>query len=171
MYECIGIMQMNTSLPHNVNMSHSLCGTLNVLCVQGLSGLQLDTYFSNRSLFLSRLPAALGCLPHLQSLQLEGNPLRSVRRDVIQCGTARLLKFLRENMKDEGNVNTGSGNLTAVKEVKFPDRYCRVKLQMINLHAMRDLMTVLLEFRLLEIVCSLMWQSYRLEVFVFERLF
>jgi hypothetical protein len=74
-------------------------------------------------------------------------------------------------MKDEGNVNTGSGNLTAVKEVKFPDRYCRVKLQMINLHAMRDLMTVLLEFRLLEIVCSLMWQSYRLEVFVFERLF
>ncbi|GFG36680.1 hypothetical protein Cfor_11016 [Coptotermes formosanus] len=72
---------------------------------------------------LTTLPAALGCLPHLQSLQLEGNPLRSVRRDVIQCGTARLLKFLRENMKDEGNVNTGSGNLTAVKEVKFPDRY------------------------------------------------
>jgi hypothetical protein len=85
---------------------------------------------------------------------LEGNPLRSVRRDIIQCGTARLLKFLRENFKDEGNVNTGSDNLTAVKEVKVPDRYCRVKPQMMNLHVMRDLRTVSLDFGLLEIVCS-----------------
>ena len=102
---------------------------------------------------------------------MEGNPVRSVRRDIIQCGTARLLKYLRENFKDEGNVNTGSDNLTVVNEVKFPDRYCRVKPQMINLHFVRDLRTLLLEFGLLEIIFSLEWQTSRLEEFVLEQLF
>jgi hypothetical protein len=120
---------------------------------------------------VSRLPDALGFLPHLQILQLDGNPLRSVRRDIIQCGTARLLKFLRENFKDEGNVNIGSDNVTTVKEVKFPDRYCRVKPQMINSHLMSDLRTVSLQFRLLDIIFSLVWQTSRLEVFVWTSYF
>jgi Leucine-rich repeat (LRR) protein len=119
---------------------------------------------------VSRLPDALGFLPHLQILQLEGNPIRSVRRDIIQCGTVRLLKFLRENFKDEGNVNTGSDNVTTVKEVKFPDRYCRVKPQ-INLHLMSDLRTVSLEYGLLEIIFSLVWQTSKLEVFVWTSYF
>jgi len=116
---------------------------------------------------LSRLPDTLGFLPHLQILQLEGNPLCSIRRDIIQCGTVRLLKFLRGNFKDEGNINTGSDNVTAVKEVKFPDRYCGMKPQMISLHFMSDLRTVSLEFWLLEIIFSLVWQTSRLEVFFF----
>jgi hypothetical protein len=65
----------------------------------------------------------LGFLPHLQCLQLEGNPLRSVRRDIIQCGTARLLKFLRDRSKDGENVKTGYDSLISKKDVKFPDRY------------------------------------------------
>jgi hypothetical protein len=109
----------------------------------GPNGYNWIHIFVMRILFsLSRLPHALGFLPHLQSLQLEGNPLCSVRRDIIQCGTARLLKFLRENLKDDGNVNIGSDNLTAGKEVKFPDRCRRVKPEMITLHIMGDLMTV-----------------------------
>jgi len=87
---------------------------------------------------LTTLPDALGFLPHLQILQLEGNPLRSVRRDIIQCGTTRLLKFLRENFKDDGNINTGTDNVTAVKEVKFPDRYTMRAGRSLSL-AMQDL--------------------------------
>jgi len=85
---------------------------------------------------VSRLPDTLGFLPHLQSLQLEGNPLRSVRRDIIQCGTVRLLKYLREHFKDEGNVNIGCDSLISATDVKFPSRYHRVKSQMINLHVL-----------------------------------
>jgi hypothetical protein len=77
---------------------------------------------------------------------LEGNPLRSIRRDIIQCGTTRLLKFLRERLKDEGNANIGSYTLTAEKDVKFPDRYCRIKPQMVNLHIKRNIRIVLHAF-------------------------
>jgi hypothetical protein len=82
------------------------------------------TSFLNENVvfFASGLPDILGFLPHLQSLHLEGHPLRSVRRDVIQCGTIRHFKFLCEHFKDEGNVNTGSDSLISAKEVKFPDR-------------------------------------------------
>jgi hypothetical protein len=60
---------------------------------------------------------------------LEGNPLRSVRRDIIQSGTTRLLKFLRGRLRDEGNANIGSYTLIGEKEVKFPDRYFRINLR------------------------------------------
>ncbi|PSN57280.1 Leucine-rich repeat-containing protein 40 [Blattella germanica] len=73
---------------------------------------------------LTMLPDALGFLPHLQSLQLEGNSFRTLRRDVIQCGTARILKFLRERYRDEGNPNIGvEGSTIPAGDVKFPDKF------------------------------------------------
>ena len=41
----------------------------------------------------------------LHSLLLEGNPLRTVRRDVIRKGTVELLKYLRS--KIELDASTG----------------------------------------------------------------
>ncbi|NXV84720.1 LRC40 protein, partial [Calonectris borealis] len=50
---------------------------------------------------ISRLPYALGTLPQLKFLALEGNPLRTIRRDLLQKGTQELLKYLRSKMKDD----------------------------------------------------------------------
>ncbi|NXF50111.1 LRC40 protein, partial [Oceanites oceanicus] len=50
---------------------------------------------------ISRLPYALGNLPQLKFLALEGNPLRTIRRDLLQKGTQELLKYLRSKMQDD----------------------------------------------------------------------
>ncbi|NXQ82342.1 LRC40 protein, partial [Nyctibius grandis] len=50
---------------------------------------------------ISRLPYALGNLPQLKFLALEGNPLRTIRRDLLQKGTQELLKYLRSKIQDD----------------------------------------------------------------------
>ncbi|XP_069674996.1 leucine-rich repeat-containing protein 40-like isoform X2 [Periplaneta americana] len=109
------------------------------LIPEEISSLQLLTRFDLTNNCLSTLPDIVGFLPHLQSLQLDGNPLRSIRRDIIQCGTSRILKFLRERCKGEGNITVGSeSNFTSSAEVKFPDRYMMRNGRALSL-AMQDL--------------------------------
>ncbi|NWU50663.1 LRC40 protein, partial [Dromas ardeola] len=50
---------------------------------------------------ISRLPYTLGNLPQLKFLALEGNPLRAIRRDLLQKGTQELLKYLRSKIQDD----------------------------------------------------------------------
>ncbi|XP_009082952.1 PREDICTED: leucine-rich repeat-containing protein 40, partial [Acanthisitta chloris] len=50
---------------------------------------------------ISRLPYTLGNLPQLKFLALEGNPLRTIRRDLLQKGTQELLKYLRSKVQDD----------------------------------------------------------------------
>ncbi|NXJ07768.1 LRC40 protein, partial [Odontophorus gujanensis] len=50
---------------------------------------------------ISRLPYTLGNLPQLKFLALEGNPLRTIRRDLLQKGTQELLKYLRSRIQDD----------------------------------------------------------------------
>ncbi|KAF1553916.1 Leucine-rich repeat-containing protein 40, partial [Eudyptula albosignata] len=50
---------------------------------------------------ISRLPYRLGNLPQLKFLALEGNPLRTIRRDLLQKGTQELLKYLRSKIQDD----------------------------------------------------------------------
>ncbi|NXQ99648.1 LRC40 protein, partial [Sagittarius serpentarius] len=48
---------------------------------------------------ISRLPYTLGNLPQLKFLALEGNPLRTIRRDLLQVRTQELLKYLRSKIQ------------------------------------------------------------------------
>uniref|UniRef100_A0A287AS56 Leucine rich repeat containing 40 n=1 Tax=Sus scrofa TaxID=9823 RepID=A0A287AS56_PIG len=50
---------------------------------------------------LLKLPCSLGKL-HLKFLALEGNPLRTIRREIINKGTQEVLKYLRSKIKDDG---------------------------------------------------------------------
>eukprot|EP01062_Namystynia_karyoxenos_P035304 TRINITY_DN25872_c0_g1_i3.p1 TRINITY_DN25872_c0_g1~~TRINITY_DN25872_c0_g1_i3.p1 ORF type:complete len:607 (+),score=143.96 TRINITY_DN25872_c0_g1_i3:84-1823(+) len=50
---------------------------------------------------VAHLPPELGTLPALSVLSLEGNPLKSVRRDVLMRGTAEVLKYLRSRLAEE----------------------------------------------------------------------
>uniref|UniRef100_A0A3B4BHQ9 Disease resistance R13L4/SHOC-2-like LRR domain-containing protein n=1 Tax=Periophthalmus magnuspinnatus TaxID=409849 RepID=A0A3B4BHQ9_9GOBI len=45
------------------------------------------------------LPPTLGLLPNLTVLLLEGNPLRGIRRELLNKGTMELLKYLRGRIK------------------------------------------------------------------------
>lgn len=56
-----------------------------------------------------RLPFHLGLLPHLKSMPLEGNPMRLIRRDIVQRGTVQLLKYLRSRVS--APVHTFPGEL------------------------------------------------------------
>ncbi|KAJ8277787.1 hypothetical protein GJAV_G00079900 [Gymnothorax javanicus] len=49
---------------------------------------------------LSSLPYALGSMPKLKILALEGNPLRTIRRDLLTKGTNELLKYLRSRIEE-----------------------------------------------------------------------
>lgn len=51
---------------------------------------------------ISTVPAELGLLePTLQVLRLDGNPLRSIRRAILDRGTKGVLKYLRDKLPDQ----------------------------------------------------------------------
>ncbi|XP_051021850.1 leucine-rich repeat-containing protein 40 [Acomys russatus] len=75
---------------------------------------------------ISSLPCLLGNL-HLKFLALEGNPLRTIRREIIAKGTQEVLKYLRSKIQDDGTTQNDSVPVTAMT---LPSE-CRV-----NTHAM-----------------------------------
>jgi hypothetical protein len=66
-------------------------------------------------------------------------------------------------LKDEGIANNSSYAVIAEKDVKFPDRYCRIKLHMMNLHIKRNLGILLYVF--IEVTCSVVCQHYRMYMY------
>ncbi|XP_055441466.1 leucine-rich repeat-containing protein 40 isoform X2 [Bubalus kerabau] len=62
---------------------------------------------------ISSLPCSLGRL-HLKFLALEGNPLRTIRREIINKGTQEVLKYLRSKIKDDGPSQNDSVTETAM---------------------------------------------------------
>ena len=49
--------------------------------------------------YFSSLPPVLGTMDSLQSVLLEGNSLRTLRREIVAKGTSELLKYLRSRME------------------------------------------------------------------------
>lgn len=76
---------------------------------------------SNNSIY--SLPTALCTLTHLVSLQVEGNPIRSIRRDIIACGTQRVLKTLRDRCGDGLGSVVKVEQTATIPEKPFPDIY------------------------------------------------
>ncbi|XP_051051728.1 leucine-rich repeat-containing protein 40 isoform X2 [Phodopus roborovskii] len=58
---------------------------------------------------ISSLPCSLGNL-HLKFLALEGNPLRTIRREIIAKGTQEVLKYLRSKIKGTAKDDETSQN-------------------------------------------------------------
>ncbi|XP_062960949.1 leucine-rich repeat-containing protein 40 isoform X3 [Cynocephalus volans] len=78
-----------------------------IILLQSLERLDL----SNND--ISSLPYSLGNL-HLKFLALEGNPLRTIRREVINKGTQEVLKYLRSKIKDDEPSPSDSVTETAM---------------------------------------------------------
>ncbi|XP_061859809.1 leucine-rich repeat-containing protein 40 [Colius striatus] len=79
---------------------------------------------------ISRLPYTLGNLPQLKFLALEGNPLRAIRRDLLQKGTQEFLKYLRSKIQDD---ITGPNEEPPVTAMTLPSE------SRINMHAITSL--------------------------------
>ncbi|NWI58995.1 LRC40 protein, partial [Calyptomena viridis] len=79
---------------------------------------------------ISRLPYTLGNLPQLKFLALEGNPLRTIRRDLLEKGTQELLKYLRSKIQDADPASREEPPVTAMT---LPSQ-CRL-----NMHAITSL--------------------------------
>ncbi|XP_062993574.1 leucine-rich repeat-containing protein 40 isoform X2 [Elgaria multicarinata webbii] len=99
-----------------------------ITILQGLERLDL----SNND--ISSLPCKLGNLSQLNFLALEGNPLRTIRRDVLQKGTQEILKYLRSKIQDDDLISP-NGELP-VTAMTLPSQ------SKINLHAITVLKTL-----------------------------
>nr|XP_022313599.1 leucine-rich repeat-containing protein 40-like isoform X2 [Crassostrea virginica] len=64
-----------------------------ITCLSGLQRLDL----TNND--LTGLPFALGTITSLKSIVLDGNPMKSIRRDIIMRGTVELKKYLCSRME------------------------------------------------------------------------
>ncbi|NXG14943.1 LRC40 protein, partial [Grallaria varia] len=79
---------------------------------------------------ISRLPYTLGNLSQLKFLALEGNPLRTIRRDLLEKGTQELLKYLRSKIQDDG---PGPNEEPPVTAMTLPSQ------ARVNMHAITSL--------------------------------
>lgn len=109
---------------------------------------------SNNS--ISMLPVTLSSLAHLISLQVDGNPIKTIRRDIIQCGTTRILKTLHERAlakaKEDGTdmaACSSSGGISVTRlsggeandgdlPAHYPDRYVLCSVQATTLTPSRS---------------------------------
>ena len=65
---------------------------------EGVSGLQVLEELNLADNAVTALPPRLGTLASLRVLHLQGNPLRSIRRPVLEKGTQAVLEYLRCRM-------------------------------------------------------------------------
>ncbi|XP_053645122.1 leucine-rich repeat-containing protein 40 isoform X1 [Cherax quadricarinatus] len=101
-----------------------------ITLLQGLE--RLDITNNN----LSTLPYHIGLLPHLKSMPLEGNPMRLIRRDIVQRGTVQLLKYLRSRVSAPINTFPGFENTSADTNLLLGNRSIPDKYQMRNTQTM-----------------------------------
>lgn len=87
---------------------------------------------------ISGVPLFLGCMTNIKSLQLEGNPMRSLRKDLLLRGTKELLRYFRERagVDESGNrvsddvSNHTEGAKSAVLTLSFSENRSRQVHQM-----------------------------------------
>lgn len=86
---------------------------------------------------LNNLPFTLGTLPNLKLLLVEGNPIKSIRRDIIQRGTLGLLKYLRSRLTEEELSSLrDKGNVSPVPlsgSPPVPDKYAMKSSHVLNM--------------------------------------
>ncbi|KAJ8984995.1 hypothetical protein NQ317_016906 [Molorchus minor] len=102
----------------------------------------VNTWLDLTNNSIMELPNAMGIMPHLQSLKLEGNKLKQIRPDIIRAGTNRILRHLREKITDEDLQGLGGISSDGSYDAKyFPDRYAMRNGNILNL-ALKNLSDV-----------------------------
>lgn len=60
-------------------------------------------------------------MPNLKYFIINGNDIKNVRRDIIQCGTSRILRHLRQDLNDE-SININAVSSPQHKLIQSPDK-------------------------------------------------
>lgn len=63
----------------------------------------------------------MGVLPNLQNIMIDGNKVKNVRRDIVSCGTPRIMKHLRQNINPT-NTETQNSPLRVCSANSYPDK-------------------------------------------------
>jgi len=104
-----------------------------------ITGLQLLERLDVTNNNLAGLPFTLGTLPHLKVVQLEGNPMKSIRRDIIARGTVGLLKYMRSRLEESDilELQKSGGNVSPPPTVSgsppVPDKFSMKSSQSLNM--------------------------------------
>ena len=61
-------------------------------------------------------------MPNLHTFVIDGNKLDNVRRDIVQCGTPRILRHLRQTSNTSHIPIRDCSSPTSDEEL-FPDKY------------------------------------------------
>lgn len=69
-----------------------------IALVHYLKNLQLLNLINND---LERIPNLLGLHKAIKTLQVDGNPLKTIRRPIIEKGSDALLKYLRDKYQED----------------------------------------------------------------------
>lgn len=72
-----------------------------------------------------RIPNFICIMPNLKHLIINGNPVKNVRRDIIQCGTVRILRYLRQGLDSE-NIDIPQMPCSPVNCIRAPDKYVKI---------------------------------------------
>lgn len=84
---------------------------------------------------ISALPYVLGTMAPLKSLVLDGNPMRSIRRDIIMRGTQQLKKYLASRLSDDERENLVEGQVSKTNVATPGDQQIRAS----DLYQMKSL--------------------------------
>lgn len=61
-------------------------------------------------------------MPNLKQFVIDGNDIKNVRTDIIRCGTARILKHIRQGIKST-NMDVKEYMVSDASTNIYPDRY------------------------------------------------
>lgn len=61
-------------------------------------------------------------MPNLHNFIVEGNKLENIRRDIVQLGTPRILRHLRQST-NASNIEIRDCSSPLYEDENFPDKY------------------------------------------------
>ncbi|KAJ8674117.1 hypothetical protein QAD02_005379 [Eretmocerus hayati] len=89
---------------------------------------QLDLSYNN----ISTVPSCIGTMPNLQNFNIDGNKVKNIRRDIVQCGTPRVMKHLRQTINPT-NAETQNSPLRSCSANSYPDKYAMRNAKLLSL--------------------------------------
>ncbi|OXU30630.1 hypothetical protein TSAR_003644 [Trichomalopsis sarcophagae] len=140
-----------TSL-HELCLSHNSITEIDVNCLESLGQLkilnlsnneievvpeeiimlinveQLDLSYNN----ISDIPGCVGVMPNLQNFAIDGNKVRNIRRDIVSCGTPRIMQHLRQTINPT-NTETSNSPLRVCSANSYPDKYTMRNAKLLSL--------------------------------------